>query len=261
MCESTLWQIETTISNDRIRAGKLSLFPRARLKILIRSERQRYIGAFSKMVFKIPIPCEPANVNSFARMVACISLLAAPIALAHPDRGDPTADIKKIEQVVEAFRTAIIEKDQAKFLKLFVARDIPWIGVLGSEVVARMPKDNVAPPPVHLTATHVKFIENIVKSKGKAEEKFSNIEIDTDGAIASVVFNYSFHIGEIIANWGREAWQLVKMEDGWKINSVIYSIITEAPKARAEIAVPPSVLADYGGRYMIKPGVLVVISR
>ena len=199
--------------------------------------------------------------NSFVCIVACILFLASPIAKVHPGRGDHTADIKKIEQVVEAFRTAIIEKDQAKFLKLFVAREVPWIGVLGSEVVARMQKDDVPPLPVQLTASHVKFIEGIVKSKGKEEEKFSNVEIDTDGAIASVVFNYSFHIGEIKTNWGREAWQLVKVEGDWKINSVIYSIITAAPKVRAEIAVPPSVLADYVGTYMVKPGVLFIFSR
>ena len=213
------------------------------------------------MMFENPSPFEPANMNSFARIVACISFLAIPIVQAHPGYVDHNADIKKIEQVVEAFRAAIIEKDQAKFLKLFATRDIPWIGVLGAEVVARMEKDNLPPPPVHLTASHVKFIENIVKSQDKNEEKFSNVEIDTDGAIASVVFNYSFHVGETKTNWGREAWQLVKLVDGWKINSVIYSIITEAPKAHAEITVPPSVLADYLGTYMIKPGMFLVISR
>ena len=132
--------------------------------------------------------------NSFARMVACVSFVAIANAQALPGHGDQNADIKKIEQVVEAFRTAIIAKDQAKFLNLFIARDIPWIGVLGSEVTARMQKDNVPPPPVHLSASHVKLIEGIVKSKGKGEEKFSNVEIDTDGAIASVVFNPRFSI-------------------------------------------------------------------
>ncbi|MFT5163351.1 MAG: hypothetical protein ACI9FJ_001946, partial [Alteromonadaceae bacterium] len=34
-------------------------------------------------------------------------------------------------------------------------------------------------------------------------------------------------------NWGEEAWQLVKTDDGWKINSVVFSI-TENQEPRKE---------------------------
>ena len=63
------------------------------------------------------------------------------------------------------------------------------------------------------------------------EEKFWDIDIKTDGEIASIYFKYSFHIGDYKYNWGDEAWDLVKTADGWKIVSVIYST-TENPEPR-----------------------------
>ena len=45
----------------------------------------------------------------------------------------------------------------------------------------------------------------------------------TDGAIASVHFDFVFLEDERITGKGQEAWQLVKTEQGWKINAVVYS--------------------------------------
>jgi len=52
----------------------------------------------------------------------------------------------------------------------------------------------------------------------------SNLSIDTDGEIASVSFDYSYLTNTKMINWGKEQWQLVRTESGWKIFSVVYTI-------------------------------------
>ena len=68
------------------------------------------------------------------------------------------------------------------------------------------------------------LIDNVVATPEPREETFSDIRIDTDGEIASVTFDYTFLANGKKTNWGREAWQLIRTEDGWKIFSVIYTI-------------------------------------
>ena len=50
--------------------------------------------------------------------------------------------------------------------------------------------------------------------------------IETDGEVAQVWFDYSFMVGSYRANWGKEAWHLVRTDAGWKIASVVWSMET-----------------------------------
>ncbi len=72
--------------------------------------------------------------------------------------------------------------------------------------------------------THLGFIDGIVQDKASKEETFDNIRIDTDGDIASVIFDYEFRSDGKAGNHGKEAWHLVRTDDGWKIVSVIWSM-------------------------------------
>jgi len=64
----------------------------------------------------------------------------------------------------------------------------------------------------------------VVATTEPRAEEFSNVKIDTDGDVASVSFDYRFLANGATTNWGREMWQLVRTERGWKIFSVVYSI-------------------------------------
>lgn len=59
------------------------------------------------------------------------------------------------------------------------------------------------------------------------EEKFYNVNIDTDGFIASVTFDFSFWAAGKKGLWGKESWGLVKINKQWKIASVIFSMELE----------------------------------
>lgn len=151
--------------------------------------------------------------------VISASCLADPIE----DKND-----KALRQIVEDFRTALIEKDEAKFVKLFYDKSIPWIGIEQKENTGDLPSNSGVQQGNQLS-----FIAWIARVPERVEEKFWDITVQTDGLIAAVSFKYSFHLGDYKSNWGEEYWQLIKTNRGWKINSVIYSVINN-PEPRKE---------------------------
>ncbi|MGH8853534.1 MAG: YybH family protein [Telluria sp.] len=151
------------------------------------------------------------------------------------------ADSKQqIEQVIETFRLAIINKDKDAFLKLFLKEDITWAGVTSDASVDRMyatrPNPALKRPAKIFNSNPRKFIDSIVADKAKIEETISNVRIDSDTDVGQVWFDYSFKSGDYKENWGKESWQMVRTEAGWKIAAVTWSQEfnpTPPPKASA----------------------------
>ena len=127
--------------------------------------------------------------------------------------------IQEIMGIVEDFRLSIINKDEQKFINLFYDKSIPWLGVESDRRKGKLPSQNGV-----RQGNYLAFIANIVRNKKKTEEKLWDIKVITDGEVGSVHFKYSFHKDEYKSNWGDEYWQLIRTPEGWKINSVIYSI-------------------------------------
>ncbi|HEY0661993.1 MAG TPA: nuclear transport factor 2 family protein [Lysobacter sp.] len=132
----------------------------------------------------------------------------------------------QIEAVIEAFRTSIIDKDKPRFVALFLHDQVTWQSVKGDGLLQRVrqKRPDAAKVGINRQSNHLSFIDGIVGNKERVEEKFWNTRIDTDGDIASVTFDYSFHSGNRKTNHGKEAWHLVNTGDGWKIVSVIWSV-------------------------------------
>lgn len=137
-----------------------------------------------------------------------------------------------IKQVVESFRTSLINKDKATYMSLFFSdqpADIGWQFV--SEDVRlehiRLSKPDAIKARKIPSNNFIALIDDAVATRESREEKFSNLSIDTDGEIATVSFDYTFLANGEATNWGREMWQLVRTETGWKIFSVVYSIRDE----------------------------------
>lgn len=126
---------------------------------------------------------------------------------------------EEVAAVVESFRQAIIDKDEKTFANLFFDQGITWMGVEGAKRSGSLPSQS----GIYL-GSYRGLISWLVSTDVKAEEKFQDVKIMTDGDIASVHFKYSFNEDDYKRNWGDESWQLVKTADGWKIVSVIYSI-------------------------------------
>ena len=138
-------------------------------------------------------------------------------------------DIAAIKQVVESFRTSLINKDKATYMSLFFSdkpEDIGWQFVSEDtrlEHIKKTKPDAIKARQIP-SNNFISLIDGAVVAKEPREETFSNIVIDTDGEIASVAFDYTFLANGQKTNWGKEMWQLVRTENGWKIFSVVYTI-------------------------------------
>lgn len=140
---------------------------------------------------------------------------------------NPADSRQKIDALIETFRQAIINKDTAGFMRLFLREDITWTGVYTDGSVDRynatLKDSKEARSPKVQNSSPRKFIESIARAPEVRSETFSNVRIDTDGEIAQVWFDYSFMVGDYKNNWGKESWQLVRTEAGWKIAAVVWS--------------------------------------
>ncbi|MDQ1923345.1 hypothetical protein [Massilia pseudoviolaceinigra] len=141
----------------------------------------------------------------------------------------PKADVVALEKVVETFRTAVIKKDKPAFMSLLYSPSIPWIGVVtdNSVKMANERRKAQSKPDIKKisgTGSATAFIDNIVESPHPVEETFDNVRIDSNGDVAQIYFDYSYVADGYKSNWGQESWQLVRTTDGWKINSVIWSM-------------------------------------
>jgi hypothetical protein len=131
-----------------------------------------------------------------------------------------------IRTVIEAFRASIVEKDKARFVALFVPGPVTWQSVDSDDALERRRKKHPQASKARFDrdSTHLSFIDNIVSDSKRTEETFDRIRIDSDGDIASVVFDYRFIAGGVESNHGQESWQLLRTDQGWRIISVIWSM-------------------------------------
>lgn len=133
----------------------------------------------------------------------------------------PTAQAQ-IEQVVEQFQAAIIAHDKTALEAMFVADGGSWFEVLGEDAYLKLKAKKPELSRVHADNFH-RFAAFVGDSKQPIEEKFSNVRIQTDGAVASVYFDFSFLVDGMVSNVGSETWQMVNTGDGWKISAMAYS--------------------------------------
>ncbi len=140
-----------------------------------------------------------------------------------------TSDVTAIRSVVEAFRVSILAKDKTTYMSLFFSTKpeaIGWQAVVDDAKLAVIQRERpqaikARPIPGN---NFVALIDSVVASKSVEEEKIANVAVDTDGEVASVAFDYEYLSGGKLSNWGKELWQLVRTEQGWKIFSVVYTI-------------------------------------
>lgn len=169
----------------------------------------------------------------FPLTLALACLLSCP-ALAAETPAEPATSRQQIEAVVEAFRTAIIDKDKPRFTALLLHDNITWQNVIGEGNFQRLREErpDAAKVKIDPKRTPLTFIDGIVNSPNRSEEQFRDVRIETDGDVASVFFDYSFLNDGRETNRGKEAWHLLRTEQGWKIASVVWSVNwTPKPKS------------------------------
>lgn len=157
--------------------------------------------------------------------------LASPASPAHAaDRpaadahaGAHAADVAAIHAVVEQFKAAIIARDGKTLANLFLPEHDSWLSVADEATWAKIKARNPQARKV-LPSSWKKFSEFIQHADKAVEERFYNVRIDTNGAVAAVWFEFDFVVDDKVTNRGSESWQMVRAENGWKISSMLFSI-------------------------------------
>ncbi|MGH1516290.1 nuclear transport factor 2 family protein [Chryseobacterium sp. JK1] len=60
--------------------------------------------------------------------------------------------------------------------------------------------------------------------KYRSQNKTDNVQVITDGEIASVTSDYSCFYKDVMEHWGKEILTFVKINNDWKISSVTFSM-------------------------------------
>lgn len=149
--------------------------------------------------------------------------LAAPAHAADSAASGRAADVAAINAVVEQFKAAIIARDGKTLGSLFLQDHDSWLSVADEEVWAKVKARNPKARKV-VPSSWKKFSEFIQTSDKPVEERFYNVRVDTNGAVASVWFDFDFLVDGKVTNRGSESWQMVRAEDGWKISSMLFSM-------------------------------------
>jgi hypothetical protein len=152
--------------------------------------------------------------------MAAALLVCAPAFARTPN--DAVAEAQ-LREVIRRFDSAIVAGDGATLLSLFLPQPSAWASVLGeaeyAHLKARRPEAQRVRPD-----TYENFAKMVETAKLPQRERFTDIDIRTDGAMASVSFDYVYEEDGVAQNRGIESWQLVKADDGWKIVSMLYSV-------------------------------------
>ena len=163
-------------------------------------------------------------------MRAVLSLIVLAVYLARPAHatdssaaGPHAADVKAIQTIVGQFKAAIVAHDGKTLGSLFVQGHDSWLSVADE---AKWAQARALDPQARkvFPSSWKKFAEFIEHADKPVEERFYNVRIDTNGAVASVWFDFDFLIDGKVTNRGSESWQMVRAEDGWKISSMLYSV-------------------------------------
>ena len=122
------------------------------------------------------------------------------------------------------YQQAVKQKDTDKLLGSYLSDSIPVTGGIAPKSYALISAANKQPVP--------RFKQSTGKDNATGEAKLppdvtSNLQIQTDGEVGTVSWDYAAAMGH-----GQITWTVVRTNDGWKITSIVYSInVPAADKA------------------------------
>ncbi|MGY2736587.1 nuclear transport factor 2 family protein [Sphingomonas sp. UYP23] len=147
-------------------------------------------------------------------------LFSAPLLYAGAASASTPAS--EVVRLMTDYHSAVIGHDGTRLAALFVPAGSAWFNVLSDSGFAAAQATNPKSPKVR-PSTVEGFIKFVSTSTAKLDPEHGPVHIQTDGAIASVYFDFRFLIDGKVQNRGSESWQLVRFPDGWRIASIVYS--------------------------------------
>ena len=117
---------------------------------------------------------------------------------------------------MQAYHEAVVSHDGARVAALLVPTGSAWFNVLSDEGYAHFRTQHPTAPKVRAGSAH-NFATYVSTTKSNLDPERSNVKILSDGAVATVYFDFRFLADGKETNRGSESWQLVKGTDGWPL--------------------------------------------
>lgn len=154
------------------------------------------------------------------RVIVAAALL---IGSAHAGLAMSTdADTQDVQHVLDAFHDAVYANDGNRLASLFIPEGSSWVSVLTDDSYMKLKAARPGVTKIKV-GSYQDFVKMVSAPTANLRPTRSNVDIRTDGSVASVYFDYVFVISGLEPNRGHETWQLVKGADGWRIAAIAYS--------------------------------------
>jgi len=132
------------------------------------------------------------------------------------------SDTVDVQHVIDAYHQAVLTHDGARLAQLFIPQGSLWLNVLSDDTYARVKAKNPDASKVRVGSV-ADFAKLVSTSKASFNPTHTNLQINSDGTIASVYFDFVFLTDGKENNRGSETWVLVKGSDGWRIAAITFS--------------------------------------
>ncbi len=159
---------------------------------------------------------------SLKRLVPITALLTM-LGTGPVSAGTAATEEASVIAVMNRFDSAIQEHDAAGLKGLFYNGEIIWKLTLSPKQVERLGKKFKDIGPVTDRFGGYRLLSEERFKQVPIAERFYDPQVVTDGQVASLTFDNDFTMNCKTLNWGKESWQLVKTEAGWKILNLLYS--------------------------------------
>lgn len=163
--------------------------------------------------------------KEFTSVGIILLMFGCSFAVSHRPEGAIAAapqNVADIRHVMDTFHHAVATHDGKSVSALFLDPGSTWVTVLSDNDFAAAQAKNAAAQKVSVRR-YQDFAAFVSNTQSVLDPRHENVQIMSDGAVASVYFHFDFIIDGKVENRGDETWQLVKTTEGWRIVAITYS--------------------------------------
>ncbi|HKT29631.1 nuclear transport factor 2 family protein [Dyella sp.] len=156
-------------------------------------------------------------------LLAATLLVFAGSATAVDQPDAPAAqDVAGIQHVMNAYHHALAAHDGQAVSALFLDQRGLLVTALSDQAFAAAKAKDPAKQKVRIMR-YQDFAKFVANTKSTLDPRHTDMQIRSDGTVASVYFHFDFVVDGNVENRGDETWQLIKTADGWRIVAITYS--------------------------------------
>jgi hypothetical protein len=132
------------------------------------------------------------------------------------------SDTVDVQHVINAYHEAVLAHDGSRLSNLFLPQGSLWLNVLSDDAYAHVKAKSPDAVKIRI-GSYTDFAKAVSNSKASFNPTHTHLQLNSDGTVASVYFDFVFLVDGKEENRGSETWVLVKSTDGWRIAAVTYS--------------------------------------